>query len=90
MVTRIFYIVAAVVIGLLLTTLVAIGQQLNVQSGTKHLVVVEYNAFENAIKISSKLDFAGVRVTFDDTPGQSVTVLELRQWIVARPTPPKP
>jgi len=48
--------------------------------------VVEYNAFENAIKLSSKVDFANVRVTFDDTPGQYVTIAELRGWVKARPT----
>ena len=58
--------------------------------GSPPQAVIEYNAFESAIKISSKVDFANVKVTFDDTPGQFVTVSELRAWIKARPALPKP
>ena len=52
--------------------------------GSPPQVVVEYNAFENSIKLSSKMDFANVRVTFDDLPGYYVTVAELRGWVKSR------
>ena len=76
--------VLLVVLALLLAATAA-GQVFSVGNQA----VVEYNALESAIKISSKVDFANVRVTFDDLPGQYVTVAELRGWVKAR-VPLKP
>lgn len=81
--TRLIYFLLALAIGLLLWTLTLAARQL-IAVGSPSQVVVEYNAVESAIKISSKVDFANVRVTFDDLPGQYVTVAELRGWVKSR------
>lgn len=63
--------------------LVAAAAQLIVV-GSPPQVVVEYRADEQAIKVSSKVDFATVHVQFDDLPGRFITVAELREIIKAR------
>lgn len=57
--------------------------------GSPPQVVVEYVAIEQAIKVSSKVDFANVHIVFDDLPGRFITVTELREIIKAR-LPVKP
>lgn len=52
--------------------------------GSPPQVVVEYNASEQAIKVSSKVDFANTHIVFDDLPGRFITVTELREIIKAR------
>jgi len=74
----------------LTTTLVsqrAAGQVLAVDNQ----MVVEYNAFENAIKLSSKVDFSTVHIMFDDMPGHWLTLKKLRDVLRSqRPRPPAP
>ena len=87
---KVTFVVWIAVLLLSVAALSATARQL-VAIGSPPQVVVEYNAFENAIKIGSKVDFAHFKVTFDDTPGQYVTVTELRGWVKARPKiPPMP
>jgi len=86
--TRTFYFLMALGIALLLLTLEVAGRQLIVV-GSPPQVVVEYRADEQAIKVSSKVDFATVHIVFDDLPGRFITVTELREIIKAR-MPVKP
>ena len=85
--TRLFNVLMAIGIALIVTTtlvaLVASGRQLIVV-GSPPQVVVEYVAIEQAIKVSSKVDFANVHIVFDDLPGRFITVTELREIIKAR------
>lgn len=61
------------------------GQVIKTKSGMSELTIVDYDSFLTTIKISSKIDFANVKVTFDDLTGQSITVKELRDIIKERP-----
>ncbi len=79
---RIFYLLSAIVIGLLLWTLVVAGQVLSVGNQ----MVLDYSATERRLTLSSSMDVADVRVGFADLPGQYMTVRELREWVRARPT----
>lgn len=58
--------------------------------GSPQRMIVEYNVFESSLKLSSKIDFANVKITFDDTPGQFVTLIQLRDWVKAQHTAVKP
>ena len=81
--TRLFYFLMALAIALLLLTLELAGRQLIV-AGTPPQAVVEYRADENTIKLSNSVDFAWTKITFQDLPGHSITVKELRDIIKAR------
>jgi len=63
------------------------GQRILAKTGLSEFIIIEYNAFENKIRLSSKVDFADVKITFEDISDQTVTVKELRQWVKAQYKP---
>ena len=72
-------------IGVSLVGSTLVTQKINTTFGTTTLTVVEFDLFSGEIKISPNMDFANVKVTFTDLPGQSISVKELRDLIKSKP-----
>jgi len=77
------HITIIIVLWIALATL-AVAQSITVQAGLSQFKIIDYDVFKQQISISSKVDFANVKVTFDDLDGQSVTIKELRDWVRAQ------